>query len=105
MSIINTSIKSHENIVEVQKRTLPNETQINIFKKIMQRKNEYLWERIEDHYYADTWEQASQISKEIDKIEAEIKTIENFLKTGERDRSIRKIVHEEVFRRTIPYRQ
>ena len=44
--------------------------------RLEELKNE-LKERIEDHYYADTWEYAAQISKEIAKIKSEISRLEN----------------------------
>jgi len=53
-----------------------NHTVCSLIEKNVKKLEEHIASRIEDRYFADSWEQSSQISKNIKKLEGKV----NFLK-------------------------
>lgn len=81
------------------------ESQINIIKKIIKEKKDYIKSRIEDRNFADSWEQSAQISGEIKKESEEIKILEDFLCYKEWSKKLFEIIHNEVRLKTMKYRR
>ena len=73
-------------------------------KQILTREKRHLDERITDRQFADSWEQSSQISRDIRFIQEKIDALENFISKSEWNKTMAKIIHEEVFRKTINFR-
>lgn len=80
------------------------DNQIAIFVGMRQRKEEHLKERDLDKFYADSWDQAAQISEEMDVISAEISTLNKFIESRKWNKKISRLVQQEIIRRRAGYR-
>lgn len=73
------------NMTNIERKLMQEEKSFSSLKRLAERTHkiieDHITERIEDHYFADSWEESSQISRDIERLEEKVLFLERMEKS------------------------